>query len=160
MNTQENKEEVKLLPLKTRVAHFGGGPNSHGFGTIVEYNGVKPSAYAQSNLKDAAEIAAAGGMLNGLIGSLYDGVRCPYIVQWDHGYKDVYEPTSVTELTAEVYAKAVRLRFEDFARSAGMEVSERHGPYENEKTERAWQTSKLLIANFSPNRVLEFPIPD
>lgn len=106
---------MELLPIGQRVTHFGGGPNTHGKGTIVAYNGVKPNTYVQTNMKDAValvgqvadpevKIAMLGGIANGF----YDGARCPYVVQWDprtddsdiakkypEGYKDVYEHDSV-----------------------------------------------------------------
>jgi len=53
-----------LLPLNTRVKHFDGGPNTHGMGTIVAYNGINPSTYLETNLKDAAELASKAGLLD------------------------------------------------------------------------------------------------
>ena len=85
-----------LLPIGTRVNHFDGGPHTHGPGTIVEYNCVLDNAYVKENLPEAAELAAKVGMLSGLVETFYSSDRCPYIVQWDNGYKDVYEPQSLT----------------------------------------------------------------
>jgi hypothetical protein len=106
-----------LLPIGQRVTHFDGGPGTHGKGTIVEYNGIKPDTYAQQNPVQAAQmiVAAAGAdstlrsqLAGALVDSFYDGTRCPYVVQWDprnddsdigkkypKGYKDVYEPDSI-----------------------------------------------------------------
>jgi len=93
----------QLLPLQTRVAHFDGGPSTHGMGTIVAYNQTNPlSLYTKEHLAEAAEIAAKGGMMESLVNSAYDGTRCPYVVHWDpcakypKGYKDVYERDSLT----------------------------------------------------------------
>lgn len=108
---QEQKQE--LLPIGTRVTHWDGDPGTHGKGTIIGYNGVQPSRYLQTNFKDAVEMADKVGLLDGLVNSMYDGQRCPYIVQFDprpdggdeldakvrakypRGYRDVYEVDSV-----------------------------------------------------------------
>lgn len=108
-----------LLPISQRVTHFDGGPDTHGKGTIVGYNGRQPDTYAQTNLKDAATIAASADesakpmLLGAIVNSFYDGVRCPYVVQWDprkdgpewlakypNGYKDVYERDSIKPIPA------------------------------------------------------------
>ncbi len=92
----------KLLPLQTRVKHFDGGPDTHGTGTIVAYNGAKSSSYLETNFEKAVELASEAGLLGGLVNSFYSGERCPYVVHWDpsekypEGYKDVYEPESLT----------------------------------------------------------------
>lgn len=110
----------KLLPINQRVTHFDGGPNTHGKGTIVAYNGVKADSYGQSNLRSAAEIigqaddSVKAALFDGLVNSFYDGTRCPYVVQWDprpegtdwhkkypNGYKDVYEPDSIRPINEE-----------------------------------------------------------
>lgn len=103
-----NAPQQARLPIGTRVTHFGGGPNTHGFGTIVAYNGIEPSSYLQTNFKDAVELAGEAGLLSGLVNSFYDHTRCPYVVRWDvnparsdkypRGYKDVYELDSVFPL--------------------------------------------------------------
>ncbi len=97
-----------LLPLGTRVTHWKGGVGTHGVGTIIAYNGVSPSNYVRTNFKEAVEMAVSAGLAGALIGSMYDGVRYPYVVQFDprqkndpndvnkigekypRGYKDVY----------------------------------------------------------------------
>lgn len=105
-----------LLPIGQRVTHFGGGPGTHGQGTIVEYNGIKPDSYAAKNPAKAAGLIAEcfsdpalkAVMLTGITDAFYDSTRCPYVVQWDprnddsdiakkypNGYKDVYEPDSI-----------------------------------------------------------------
>ena len=100
---------MNRLPIGQRVTHFDGGPGTHGKGTIVAYNGVKADSYGLANLKNAAELidtadaSAKSALFNGLVSSLYDGTRCPYVVQWDpqpegtemrkkypDGYRDVY----------------------------------------------------------------------
>ena len=103
-------KQVQLLPIGQRVTHFEGGPGTHGKGTIVGYNGIEPNGYAQTNLKEATQIAGSvedtalkASLLGGIVNSFYDKTRCPYIVQWDprnddseiarkypNGYKDVY----------------------------------------------------------------------
>jgi hypothetical protein len=111
--------ESTLLPIGQRVTHFQGGPGTHGKGTIVAYNGVKPDSYAAKKPAEAAQMVAdcftdpaiKAAMLGGLVNSFYDGVRCPYVVQWDprkddsdiakkypNGYRDVYEPDCVTPI--------------------------------------------------------------
>ncbi len=96
MNQQVTKE---LLPIKTRVYHWSGDPKSgHGAGTIIAYNGITASNWAQKNLREAAEMADSVGLLGGLVSSFYGGDRCPYVVQWDNGLKEVYEIDSVTEV--------------------------------------------------------------
>jgi hypothetical protein len=106
--------QASLLPIGQRVTHFNGGPDTHGKGTIVGYNGVKANAYAQTNLKDTSELVAGvespvreilvGGIANGF----YDGKRYPYIVQFDpreeypNGYKDVYGPNAIRPIEDDV----------------------------------------------------------
>lgn len=104
-----------LLPIGTRVTHFDGGEGTHGQGRIIGYNGIKPNAYLKENFKDAVNMAAAAGLLDAVVSSVYDGARCPYLVRWDYrqaffdrhphlkerfpkGYEDVYEPDSINEL--------------------------------------------------------------
>jgi len=103
--------ERKLFGIGQRVTHFDGGPGTHGKGTIVAYNGVKPDSYAAKNPAKAAELVAGcftdpklkEAMAGALVNSFYDGDRYPYVVQWDprvddsdiarkypNGYKDVY----------------------------------------------------------------------
>jgi hypothetical protein len=100
---------VKLLPIGTRVKHFNGDPRySHGHGSIVAYNQVKRNDYIQNHFKDAAEMSVKAGLSGAFIDSLYSNERCPYVVQWDVnpykpeypiGYKDVYEPDSISVVT-------------------------------------------------------------
>ena len=92
---------MKLLPINTRVTHFGGGPNTHGLGTIVGYNDNRPNEYLKEHLTEAAEMADKVGALPTLISSFYDGERCPYVVKWDNGYQDVYEPESINQVKGE-----------------------------------------------------------
>lgn len=88
-----------MLKIGTRVSHFDGGPNTHGLGTIVGYNGVSPNKYAEDKPEEALELAIPFGLVGTLIESMfYSGERCPYVVQWDNGYKDVYEKESVQEV--------------------------------------------------------------
>jgi hypothetical protein len=109
-----NKQE--LLPIGTRVTHFGGGIDTHGTGTIIAYNGVEPSQYLENNFKEAVTMAAEAGLLGAIPSMIYDKVRCPYVVHFDihphkkdrypRGYKDVYEtdrvrPVMITEKTFE-----------------------------------------------------------
>lgn len=110
--------QAQLLPINTRVTHFDGGPSTHGKGTIVAYNGIKPNNYLKENFKEGVEMAAEAGLLGGVVNSLYDSVRCPYVVQWDYrqeffnefphlkdrypdGYRDVYETSSVNEIISQ-----------------------------------------------------------
>jgi hypothetical protein len=101
---------MELLPIGQRVTHFSGGEGTHGKGTIVGYNGVEPKNYGQSNPGKAAEMIgqvddpqAKAALASGLVNSMYDKARYPYIVQWDprtddseiarkysNGYRDVY----------------------------------------------------------------------
>lgn len=95
---------AQLLPIGTRVSHFGFKDLKfgHGMGTIESYNGTPVCEYAEEKLEDAANMAAQIGALSSIVESFYSGARCPYVVQWDHGYKDVYEPESlVLELFSE-----------------------------------------------------------
>jgi len=113
---------MELLRIGQRVTHFDGGPNTHGKGTIVAYNGVKPDSYAAKKPVEAANMVAncfsdpkiKEAMLGALTHSFYDGTRCPYVVHWDprnddseigkkypQGYKDVYEPDSIREIPGE-----------------------------------------------------------
>lgn len=85
--TQEKPAQEKpaagLLAIGSRVTHFDGSPSTWGKGTIIAYNGRKPMAYLKTNFKDAVEMAGGAGLLDGLINSMYDGQRCPYVVRWD-----------------------------------------------------------------------------
>lgn len=110
----------KLIPLGTRILHWNG--SGHGKGTIIAYNDVPENSYLRQNFGDAISLAAQGGtaMMGGLVNSMYDGARYPYVVQFDprveeenehprhvevrqkypRGYKDVYTGGSdSTELT-------------------------------------------------------------
>lgn len=100
----------ELLKIGQRVTHFSGGPDTHGKGTIVAYNGTEPNNYTQSNPKAAADAIGSiqdpslkAAMMGAAVNSFYDKTRCPYIVRWDprndaseiglkypEGYKDVY----------------------------------------------------------------------
>ena len=103
--------EKELLPIGQRVTHFDGGPGTHGKGTIIAYNGVRPDSYAAKNPQKAAELVTncfsdstlKEAMVGALVNSFYHGSRYPYVVQWDprtddsdiakkypQGYKDVY----------------------------------------------------------------------
>lgn len=111
---------AKLIPLGTRVSHWDG--NGHGFGTIVAYNGIPENSYLRENFGEAVNLVAKAGvnLLGGLINSMYDGNRYPYVVQFDprpfkaddpehcrnirtkypRGYRDVYTGgEDCTELT-------------------------------------------------------------
>lgn len=117
--------QATLLPIGQRVTHFKGGADTHGKGTIVAYNGIKPDSYAAKNPVKAAGIVAEcfsdpaikGAMLGALTHSFYDGTRCPYVILWDprndgseialkypNGYKDVYEPGSIEVIPGEIVA--------------------------------------------------------
>jgi hypothetical protein len=107
-NMNLNKEEKpKLLPIGSRVTHFSGDDSTHGKGTIIGYNGTQPNQYLKTNFMDAVKLAAEARLVDGLVNSMYDGARYPYIVRWDicqgdsprdiemrskypRGYKDVY----------------------------------------------------------------------
>lgn len=100
----------KLIPLGTRILHWNG--SGHGKGTIIGYNNIPENSYLRQNFGEAVNIAAHGGapLLSGLVNSMYDGSRYPYVVQFDprveeenehpqhlkirlkypRGYKDVY----------------------------------------------------------------------
>jgi hypothetical protein len=111
-----NENQRILLPIGTRVTHFHGG--GHGKGTILAYNGISANNYIKTNFEEAVEMAANAGLMDALVNSMYDGVRCPYVVQFDprqphedenkfdielrtkypRGYKDVYEFDSVFPL--------------------------------------------------------------
>lgn len=112
MTTQKT---TGLYPIGFRVTHWDGGPQTHGTGTIIAYNGVSPLEYLRTNFKDAVEMAGEAGLIDGLVSSMYDRVRCPYVVRWDvrkgdtefdnekrekypRGYKDVYEHDSIRPL--------------------------------------------------------------
>jgi trans-2-enoyl-CoA reductase len=105
-----------LLPIGQRVTHLDGGPGTHGKGTIVAYNGVKPDSYAAQKPVEAANMVAEAfsdsvlkrAMLDAIANSFYSGDRYPYVVHWDprnddsdigkkypDGYKDVYGPDCV-----------------------------------------------------------------
>lgn len=90
--------QSKLLPIGSRITHFDGGPYTHGKGTIVDYNTTQPNSYAMDRLGDAVDIASKIGAIASLARNYYGGDRCPYIVQWDNGYRDVYEHESVNLL--------------------------------------------------------------
>lgn len=93
-----------LLPIGTRVTHWNGARGTHGKGTIIAYNGIKPNNYLNTNFKDAVELAGKAGLLNALLSSSYDGVRWPYIVQFDP--RETYEGES--ELSAQLRTKYPR----------------------------------------------------
>lgn len=103
-----NKE---LLPIGQRVTHFDGGPNTHGKGTIVAYNNIKPATQDLASFAklleehDASSSEVKNIIAQGAVVSVYDGVRCPYVVHFDsserfpEGYKDVYERESINAIT-------------------------------------------------------------
>lgn len=94
-----------LFPIGTRVTHFGGGPSTHGKGTVVDYNSRPKNRYVEERPEEAVAMAAQSGLLDPLVDSFYDAGRCPYVVQWDfnpryaedypQGYRDVYEHDSL-----------------------------------------------------------------
>lgn len=111
---------AKLIPLGTRISHWNG--HGHGFGTIVAYNGIPENSYLRQNFGEAVDLVVKSGcnMLGGLVNSMYDGGRYPYVVQFDprvkkesdseieetirtkypRGYRDVYTGgDDSTELT-------------------------------------------------------------
>jgi hypothetical protein len=88
-------QPTKLLPIGHRIKHFNGGSGTHGLGKIVGYNGQMGNIYADEKFKDAAEISVAAGLGTAFVNSLYDGIRYPYIIQFDNGYKDVYGLDSI-----------------------------------------------------------------
>lgn len=111
MNTINN-----LLPIGTRVTHFGGGPSTHGKGVIIKHNGVKSSTYLEEKPEEAIKLASEAGLMGGIIASFYSGSRCPYVVHWDpsekypEGYKDVYEPESVQVVPPQIFKKDDKLK--------------------------------------------------
>jgi hypothetical protein len=112
---------MELLKIGQRVTHFDGGPSTHGKGTIVDYNGIKPNEYVEANPRQAVEAVNTiedsllkGALLDTVVNSFYHGGRCPYVVHWDprkddsdigkkypNGYRDVYEPDSIREIPGE-----------------------------------------------------------
>lgn len=95
--------EQTLLPIGTKVRHFDGGPDTHGIGTIIGYNGVEenPKAFeylklAESGPSEVQELAAAVAFT-----SMYSKDRYPYVVRFspskEHpdGLKEVYGPSEV-----------------------------------------------------------------
>lgn len=81
----------ELLPIGTLVRH-GFGISGHGPGRIVAYNSTEPNKYLEEKFTDAVEMAAkvpAG--ISGLVGSFYDKERFPYVIQFENGYRDVYD---------------------------------------------------------------------
>ena len=89
-------KKQKLLPIGTLINHSGHGP-----GKIIGHNNVTSQAadYAMSNrgqqvLKDIPpEVKPT--MAAGIISSIYNGDRYPYIILFDSGYKDVYSDMEV-----------------------------------------------------------------
>jgi len=106
----------ELLPIGTRVTHFDGGPNTHGKGVIVAYNGAQPNSYLEEKPAEAIELASKAGLLGGLVSGFYSSARCPYVVHYDpsekypQGYKDVYEPDSIRVVQPQVFKKDDKLR--------------------------------------------------
>lgn len=47
---------MELLQIGSRVNHFDGGPNYHGIGTVIRYNGQPKNQYLE---EFAAKIATA-----------------------------------------------------------------------------------------------------
>lgn len=93
--------QTKLLPVGARITHFNGGIGTHGLGKIIDYNGQIGNIYADEKFKDAAETAVAAGLGNAFVNSLYDGVRYPYVIQFDNGYKDYYDRDSIREFIGD-----------------------------------------------------------
>lgn len=85
-----------VMAIEQRVVHFGNAKTGHGLGTIVAYNGTQENRYLKENFKEAVELADKAGLLGGVVNSFYSADRCPYVVQWDNGYKDVYEHSSLS----------------------------------------------------------------
>lgn len=76
-----------MLALGTKVVHDG-----HGAGVIVAYNGTPAHSYAAQNLgSDIVAAAAGAGLVDAIVNSMYGSDRYPYVVQFDSGYKDVYD---------------------------------------------------------------------
>jgi hypothetical protein len=92
---------MSLLPINTRVTHFGGGDGTHGVGTIVAYNTREPNRYLQEKPHEAIRLADEAGLLSALVSSTYDGQRYPYVVRWDNGYSDVYAPTDLQQVVTQ-----------------------------------------------------------
>jgi hypothetical protein len=75
-----------------RVVHFGHGP-----GTVVRLNTTPKNNYFEEKPVDVLKTAAGNSaLLKGLVDSLYDGERYPYVVKFDKGYQDVYSENDLT----------------------------------------------------------------
>jgi hypothetical protein len=91
--TDTKTDAIELLAVGTRVVHFDGEPSTHGVGTITGYNKIEEQTYALEKAVDILkDIPALGQMLTS---TFYSKAQFPYIVMWDHGYQDVYEPQSL-----------------------------------------------------------------
>lgn len=75
-----------------RVRHFG-----HGLGAVVAMNSTQKNLYFQEKPLDAIKMANNAGLLKGLVDSLYDGDKYPYVVKYDSGYQDVYSESDLEE---------------------------------------------------------------
>ena len=109
-------KDPTTIAVGTRVSHFGGGPGSHGIGTIIKVRQSPAAAPLDVNkaLTFAREcdgdVAVASLVAEATMVSAYGAVRCPYLVRWDPNpaffartprllerfpnqqYEDVYEP--------------------------------------------------------------------
>lgn len=77
----------------SRVKHHG-----HGLGTVVKLNNTPKNLYFQEKPMEATRMAGKAGLIAGLVNSLYDGDRYPYVVKFDKGYQDVYAETELMEV--------------------------------------------------------------
>lgn len=76
-----------MLAIGTKVHHSG-----HGAGVIVGYNGKPAESYALANIgSDIVTFAGHAGLVDAIVDSMYGSDRYPYVVQFDNGYKDVYD---------------------------------------------------------------------
>ncbi len=93
---------LPLLPVGTRVSHFGEPDSSkggHGKGTIIAHNQPSPRAdeHVESGIKAMRQLesgqmdqtieqrrALQKVVAGGIMGAIYNnGMRCPYRVRWD-----------------------------------------------------------------------------
>lgn len=74
------------------VMHAG-----HGHGKVVGYNQRPKNNYFEERPKEViVAVKKSSILIRGLVDSLYDGERYPYVVKFDDGYQDVYSESDLT----------------------------------------------------------------
>ena len=63
---------------------------SHGIGTIIGLNEVKPLRYFEEDPVTAVDIASRCELLGAIVAGVYNKERYPFVVKWEDGYIDVY----------------------------------------------------------------------